>query len=303
MEDTWQPPASTPPSVAQLPFVNSDLDQFFQGGTLAFMMRFMKSHGYWKWLWIVIGVDAVATIAYYFSPYLATGGVFVPIGLFAFTLLPFFLGILPKIEGAFMQRFATIMGYTFSPLTPIGDTKSRFTSIGRAVELHNVLTGTFENRPIRLFEYIYGQGRSEGTLAIFEITFSGKLPTMQLSSVFMQPLLMTSLHAYVGGEEKLKLEGDFDNHFNLSAPQGTQIEDLQIFTPDFMQQLLESYKPMSFECAGDKLLICLPGNLPVTRKGLFNYYLYADLLNRKLSQFEGKIDTAAASIPVPTPTG
>ena len=53
----------------------------------------------------------------------------------------------------------------------------------------------------------------------------------------------------------IKLEGDFNQYFSLSITKGYEVEALEIFTPDVMQELIEKAKKFSMEVIGGHIFI------------------------------------------------
>lgn len=51
-------------------------------------------------------------------------------------------------------------------------------------------------------------------------------------------------------EQKLELEGDFNNYFRLLAPRSYKSDALYIFTPDFMQVVKDNFKDFDIEING-----------------------------------------------------
>jgi hypothetical protein len=60
--------------------------------------------------------------------------------------------------------------------------------------------------------------------------------------------------------QKIKLEGNFPDKFDLYAPPKYQIDALQIFTPDVMAALLDNGQRYDFEFIGDELWSYAPDN-------------------------------------------
>jgi hypothetical protein len=53
--------------------------------------------------------------------------------------------------------------------------------------------------------------------------------------------------------QKLELEGDFNQYFEVVIPSGRQLEALEILTPDIMQIMLEHGKSCDFELYGNRV--------------------------------------------------
>jgi hypothetical protein len=90
--------------------------------------------------------------------------------------------------------------------------------------------------------------------------------------------------------EKISFEGDFNKYFSVYAQANSQIEDLEIMTPDFMQFLIdnyEQYKYFGIECSANNLYIYAPGPFNAKRiKDFSALYTLVDILIPKLNEVQ-----------------
>ncbi|MFS4505833.1 hypothetical protein ACMA46_06300 [Clavibacter sp. Sh2141] len=56
-------------------------------------------------------------------------------------------------------------------------------------------------------------------------------------------------------DQRLSLEGDFDRHFALYCPEGSERDALYLFTPDVLAVLIDRVRGLDVEIAGDRLLL------------------------------------------------
>jgi hypothetical protein len=56
-------------------------------------------------------------------------------------------------------------------------------------------------------------------------------------------------------EQRLELEGDFDRHFALYCPAGSERDALYLFTPDILAVLIDRVRGLDVEVVGDRLLL------------------------------------------------
>ncbi|MFT2751096.1 hypothetical protein [Clavibacter sp. Sh2088] len=56
-------------------------------------------------------------------------------------------------------------------------------------------------------------------------------------------------------EQRLSLEGDFDRHFALYCPAGSERDALYLFTPDVLAVLIDRVRGLDVEVVGDRLLL------------------------------------------------
>ena len=94
--------------------------------------------------------------------------------------------------------------------------------------------------------------------------------------------------------ETIKLEGDFNKYFTLYAPQGYEIETLEIFTPDIMAELIDYSKNFSLEFINNNLYI-YPRKVIENGKDLYALYTLVRLLVIKLAP---KLETIKFEPPV-----
>jgi hypothetical protein len=64
-----------------------------------------------------------------------------------------------------------------------------------------------------------------------------------------------SIPMAIGGGQTLSLEGDFDQHFTLYAPQGYERDALYIMTPDLMALLIDETGDLDVEVVDDMLFV------------------------------------------------
>ncbi|OUE27886.1 hypothetical protein [Clavibacter michiganensis] len=56
-------------------------------------------------------------------------------------------------------------------------------------------------------------------------------------------------------EQRLSLEGDFDRHYALYCPAGSERDALYLFTPDILALLIDRVRGLDVEVVGDRLLL------------------------------------------------
>jgi hypothetical protein len=165
-----------------------------------------------------------------------------------------------------------------------------------------IIKGTLENCPFYLYRYrvtLRYQRPTGNTSAqseqvqvnsyqVLSIQLPGPLPAFFLDS--KADGRQEERNGIVRNQfEKLQLEGDFDHYFDLWQQPGTQIDVLSIFTPEFMQLLIQRGAHLNIESDGHYLhfislygdiLNCTPTkylfeqSLVVLRKSLFKLQSY-----------------------------
>lgn len=82
-----------------------------------------------------------------------------------------------------------------------------------------------------------------------------RLPHILLEAASMGQNTSGALPVSVDPEQRVSLEGDFDRHFTLSAPKGSEVDALSILAPDVMALLIDEVGGWSVEIVGDWLFI------------------------------------------------
>lgn len=167
--------------------------------------------------------------------------------------------IYQKMQAVFMQQVAKILNYKYIPLLDTSAMTGNLFKIGYNKQVRNVIIGLYNNLPIRIFNYIFSTGsgkhRKDYRYTIFEIETKSEIPDMVLLKNDF--FAFTDLNTLTSGKEKLSLEGDFNEYFKLYIPKDFQIEALQIFTPDVMQELIDKFKTvdMNIEVNANKIYL------------------------------------------------
>ena len=90
--------------------------------------------------------------------------------------------------------------------------------------------------------------------------------------------LLSSLPNYYNQDQRIRLEGNFDEYFDLYAPVKWRIEALSIITPDIMQALVKDGYNFDFEItagASARLIISTPGYIgydPIKLQALYDAF-------------------------------
>lgn len=84
------------------------------------------------------------------------------------------------------------------------------------------------------------------------------LPHLVLDAIANDGGGRSSLPIAISGDQRLGLEGDFDQHFALFAPRGYERDALYLFTPDVMALLIDETGDLDVEVVGDRLHVFSP---------------------------------------------
>jgi hypothetical protein len=110
------------------------------------------------------------------------------------------------------------------------------------------------------FKYVTGSGknRSTHTFGFARIALTRHLPNMVLDARQNNFLGMSNLPDSFHSSQRLNLEGDFNEHFDLYVPKEYERDALYVFTPDVMQALIDHGKRYDIEVVDNELFIYVP---------------------------------------------
>ncbi|MEX8057070.1 hypothetical protein [Microbacterium sp. 16-032] len=214
----------------------------------------------------------------------SSGSVF---GLLPFAIMLVIAGLIAwavirGVGGAAARRyrlslFASANGMTWHP----GYSNPRLPGIifdlGRNQELHDVMRRT-KPRTLEVANYTYetGSGKNKQThrWGYVALRLDTPLPHIVLDAVGNNGLFGGSnLPITFGRDQRLSLEGDFDQHFALYCPGGYERDALYLFTPDVMARFVDNAAALDVEIVDDWLFLYAKRDLatldPATWEWLF----------------------------------
>lgn len=159
-----------------------------------------------------------------------------------------------KTKSQFTKEFGKSIGFTYSQTAPMDSVSGGLFSIGDNKKILDVLSGTHENIPIRIFTYFFQESGNDSNkifLTVFEATLRGNIPNIFLCSK------KGRVFDYEWGDDSVPivLEGDFNKYFYLRVLKDYEQEAYQILTPDVMVSLIDMAHELNFEFVGNKLYI------------------------------------------------
>lgn len=101
------------------------------------------------------------------------------------------------------------------------------------------------------------------------------------------------------GSQRLKLEGDFDEHFALYCPKGYESDALYLFTPDLMALLIDQARGLSVQLLDDALVFYSPTPIDYQDAALIaRLFRIVDLVGAKALRASGSYRDDRAPDPV-----
>ncbi len=147
-------------------------------------------------------------------------------------------------------------------------------TIGHSKSVSNVVSGTYRQCPMELFDYRYtvGSGKNSHTypFTVFELRFDIAMPDIVLDNKAC-PTGAESVFGGFSGLETIRLEGDFSDVFTLGVRKDYEIEALQVFTPDVMAVLMDKGRDFSMEIVGGQLFLYAKNTIE-TRQALIRFF-------------------------------
>jgi hypothetical protein len=224
--------------------------------------KYLRNHygkqlqaGYWLSAIYVVGLGAIL----FFS-----GAIFDEPRLLILLVVPFliYLGILgnirSKILHEFYKKFAQTNGFSYSLTSYEVERSGSIFQVGHSRKIEDLIEGKIGDFPVAIFNYYYtvGSGKSSRSYSgtVWEIDLKTPVPPM---------LLLVDWH-YFGDDlsdnninyiNKIELDPALEKNFNLYVEKKFEIEALQIFTPDFLNALLENFNNFSLDFTGNCVYI------------------------------------------------
>lgn len=160
-----------------------------------------------------------------------------------------------NINSQFRKEIAKELGYAYGPKANMDSVSGPLFRVGRAGpefgnrQIKDVISGTYQNKPIRIYTFSADVGRHEHYgFTVLELTFDTNLPEIILRRIQM---VLTD----GGRKEVIGLEEKYQKYFRLYAPDGYEIEVLQIFDMDLLDYLIEYANDLNIELSKNKMYI------------------------------------------------
>jgi hypothetical protein len=193
--------------------------------------------------------------------------ILLPSGYQAFQIIIFpaiafaiFYGIIrQKAEDSFFEQFAKVNGFSFEKKALPSDLQGSLFFLGHSPVGRDLISGDYQQLPFCLFNYRYTVGYGKNSHAyiytVFRLQYTLPLPPIFLASkrfIFGGNFLGSPSAA---AKEKIQLEGDFNDSFNLWTKKGFEIETLQAFTPDVMATIEKSFTGCALEFINNQIYV------------------------------------------------
>lgn len=107
------------------------------------------------------------------------------------------------------------------------------------------------------YRYTTGSGKNKSThhWSFLALRLPRRLPHMLLDAKGNNSIFGSNLPVAFGRDQRLSLEGDFDEHFTLYCPREYETDALYVFTPDLMALLIDEAANRDVEIVDDWMLV------------------------------------------------
>lgn len=226
-------------------------------------------------IWVSLGVADINNAKYFIFLLL------VP----AFAAGYYYSIIQRKVAKKFYQQFAFRNNFVYSENTRPAGLDGELFTYGKDINITNIVSGITQGHNVVLtnLEYAIGSGKSRKNFefTVFCIDYIVMLP----------PILLLIDGIDVGWNvtktsfenlSKIELPLEVEQHFNLFTERKFEIEALQIFTLDFLNQLHETYQDYAFEFKQTKLYVYRRGII-LRKEDLEKMFGLVEIVTRRLS--------------------
>lgn len=157
-----------------------------------------------------------------------------------------------------LDRFARANGMTYQPRLDRPGLPGMIFGIGSARQASDLVRG---DRPrfveFANYRYTTGSGKNKTTHSwgYVAVKLDVPLPHIVLDARGNNGIFGSNLPATFGKDQRLSLEGDFDEYFSLYCPQGYEPDALYLFTPDIMARFIDNAAALDVEIVDDWLFL------------------------------------------------
>ncbi len=191
---------------------------------------------------------------------IAVNAILLLVGLVVLALVPytFYKKAVTQVK---LARMAVANGMVAQFNVPDPGYNGLYFQHGSDRYLQVLLEDTSDGSLIGTYQYTTGSGRSRQihTLCFARKTLTRKLPHIVLDNVKNNFWKFTNLPTIFSSDQKLSLEGDFNESFTLYAPKEYESDALYVFTPDVMLAFIESGYDIDAEIIDDQLYVYFDG--------------------------------------------
>ena len=176
------------------------------------------------------------------------------------SVLAFFATLSGGTRHIQMRKFAESNGFVFHRHEPPERLRGVLFDTGNSRNNHTVVQ-MHGNVRLGNYQYTTGSGKSRTThhWRYIEVPLPRNMPNLVLDSTDNNGIFGTNLPVRLQRSQRIELEGDFNRHFTLYAPQGYDVDVRYILPPDTMALLIDNLSTFDLEFIDDRLMIVAAG--------------------------------------------
>lgn len=192
-----------------------------------------------------------------------------------------------------LRSFAKDNHYSYLKQGFVDNQTGLIFDIGYAPEFDDIVYGMYRNWVFFLFLYSYSIGYEENSKrysrTVLSIDFLSPLPSFVLRKHHLLQILEEEGESLRANDytEKIHLEGDFDDYFQVFIKAETQLDVLTILTPDVMEIVMTLDKYEIEMTSDGKLYIYCHGFMH-HKHDLLNTYTIIEALVPKIAAYIGR---------------
>ena len=157
-----------------------------------------------------------------------------------------------------LDQFARANGWGYTPVVHNLNRPGQMFEIGTTRATYDVIRWE-SPRAVEIGDHVYSPSpAAQGTVrrGYVGIRLDTALPHIVLDAVKNnQAGEGSSLRFRIDPAQRLSLEGDFDRHFTLYCPEGSEQDALYLFSPDIMARFIDHAADFDVEITGDWLIL------------------------------------------------
>lgn len=167
-----------------------------------------------------------------------------------------------------IKLFASENGFSYAPnvILDFGSTAPAWlgTTLNTTMPVFaHEISGQISGYPVTmLLAYKAANAQKKGSQtvhlvrkSIICVTLPKYFPQIVLESNKNDKTFVSSIETSFKTKQRLELEGNFSEYFDLYSPLGLQLDTLTLLAPNFMQQLIDSSAVFDVELIGNKLYL------------------------------------------------
>ena len=185
-------------------------------------------------------------------------------GVFLLVVIPsyFFGKRLNNQEALIWQSFAMANGWQILPAPEArAFVPPSLANAGHSQKNTDAVAGTIGSLPIKILNYQYTIGSGRDSQTFVSTVVIAQMDKVDLPSIYLQSKKSLAVDPPPGLKQKLKLEGNFNQFFNVFTESGDEVDELVILTPDVMQFLISDGQDYDVETYSLGVAIFSKGDL------------------------------------------